>query len=99
MVQMGPKLNNELALRHTHHLTLYSCQPPLNNADPQKYFAQFKDGNCFSGGYSDDIGERRFDAYKDCSTIIYSWAIGGNVRKNILTIKSVYSINSVFCRS
>ncbi|OXA56477.1 DBH-like monooxygenase protein 1 [Folsomia candida] len=78
-IKMGPKLNNELALRHTHHLTLYSCQPPLNNADPQKYFAQFKDGNCFSGGYSDDIGERRFDAYKDCSTIIYSWAIGGNI--------------------
>ncbi|XP_035707513.1 DBH-like monooxygenase protein 1 homolog isoform X2 [Folsomia candida] len=79
IIAMGPKLNNELALRHTHHLTLYSCQPPLNNADPQKYFAQFKDGNCFSGGYSDDIGERRFDAYKDCSTIIYSWAIGGNI--------------------
>lgn len=71
--QFSPVLDTPLALRHTHHFTIYRCSAPEGSTD-EEFFERFvghPGDECYSG--SPEVPKEY------CQGFLYIWAAGGKV--------------------
>lgn len=72
-VAFSSDLKGELSVKHSHHLSIYSCQAP-EGEDPETFFNKYVE----QGGI--DCLDRKpgeISAYPYCIRLIYTWTIGG----------------------